>query len=71
MSSGFLRNLGSALGIGGGGGKLPPGNSQWAQLANFFPKDDKSVNGLDLATFYGGEDKGYTDYPAYDELTPA
>jgi len=23
------------------------------------------------ATFYGGEEKGYTDYPVYDELTPA
>jgi len=23
------------------------------------------------ATFYGGEDKGYTDYPVYDELAPA
>jgi N-ethylmaleimide reductase len=23
------------------------------------------------ATFYGGEEKGYTDYPAYDELAPA
>ena len=22
-------------------------------------------------TFYGGEEKGYTDYPVYDELTPA
>ncbi|BAM92318.1 NADH-dependent flavin oxidoreductase [Bradyrhizobium oligotrophicum S58] len=22
-------------------------------------------------TFYGGEDKGYTDYPAYDEMAPA
>ncbi len=37
---GFLSNLGQTLGIGGGGGgKLPPGNSQWAQLANFFPDD--------------------------------
>ena len=23
------------------------------------------------ATFYGGEEKGYTDYPVYDEMTPA
>jgi N-ethylmaleimide reductase len=23
------------------------------------------------ATFYGGEEKGYTDYPVYDELAPA
>jgi N-ethylmaleimide reductase len=23
------------------------------------------------ATFYGGEEKGYTDYPAHDEMTPA
>jgi N-ethylmaleimide reductase len=23
------------------------------------------------ATFYGGEEKGYTDYPAYDEMAPA
>jgi len=23
------------------------------------------------ATFYGGEDKGYTDYPVYDEMAPA
>jgi N-ethylmaleimide reductase len=23
------------------------------------------------ATFYGGEAKGYTDYPVYDELAPA
>jgi N-ethylmaleimide reductase len=23
------------------------------------------------ATFYGGEERGYTDYPVYDELTPA
>ena len=23
------------------------------------------------ATFYGGEEKGYTDYPAHDELTSA
>jgi N-ethylmaleimide reductase len=23
------------------------------------------------ATFYGGEEAGYTDYPVYDELTPA
>lgn len=35
---GFLSNLGQSFGIGGGGGgKLPPGNGQWAQLANFFP----------------------------------
>jgi N-ethylmaleimide reductase len=25
----------------------------------------------DRATFYGGEDKGYTDYPVYDEMAPA
>jgi len=25
----------------------------------------------DRATFYGGEEKGYTDYPFYDELAPA
>jgi N-ethylmaleimide reductase len=24
----------------------------------------------DRATFYGGEEKGSTDYPVYDELTP-
>lgn len=39
---GFLSNLGAHFGIGGGGGgstKLPPGNGQWAQLANFFPDD--------------------------------
>jgi N-ethylmaleimide reductase len=23
------------------------------------------------ATFYGGDEKGYTDYPVYDEMTPA
>ena len=23
------------------------------------------------ATFYGGEETGYTDYPVYDELAPA
>ena len=23
------------------------------------------------ATFYAGEEKGYTDYPAYDEMAPA
>ena len=23
------------------------------------------------ATFYAGEEKGYTDYPVYDALTPA
>lgn len=51
---GFLSGLGVRLGIGGHGGKLPAGNSQWAQLANFFPQDDKTANGLDLATFYGG-----------------
>ena len=25
----------------------------------------------DPVTFYGGGAKGYTDYPVYDELTPA
>jgi len=23
------------------------------------------------ATFYGGEEAGYTDYPVYDEMAPA
>jgi N-ethylmaleimide reductase len=29
------------------------------------------ITPYDRATFYGGEEKGYTDYPVYDELAPA
>ena len=32
---------------------------------------DYPITPYNRATFYGGEEKGYTDYPAYDELTPA
>ena len=31
---------------------------------------DYPLTPYNRATFYGGEEKGYTDYPAYDELTP-
>src|SRR3954447_26726758 len=31
---------------------------------------DYPITPYNRATFYGGEEKGYTDYPAYDELTP-
>jgi N-ethylmaleimide reductase len=29
------------------------------------------LNSYNRATFYGGEEKGYTDYPVYDALAPA
>ena len=32
---------------------------------------DYPITPYNRATFYGGEEKGYTDYPVYDELTPA
>jgi N-ethylmaleimide reductase len=32
---------------------------------------DYPVTPYNRATFYGGEEKGYTDYPVYEELTPA
>ena len=36
------------------------------RLRNGFP-----LTPYDRATFYGGEEKGYTDYPFHDELAPA
>ena len=32
---------------------------------------DYPITPYNRATFYGGEEKGYTDYPVYDELAPA
>jgi hypothetical protein len=38
----FLGNLGGLF-HGGGAAKLPPGNGQWSQLANFFPDEAKGA----------------------------
>ena len=37
-----------------------------SRLRHGFP-----ITPYDRSTFYGGNEKGYTDYPAYDELAPA
>lgn len=34
-------------------------------------KEGFPITPYNRATFYGGEEKGYTDYPVYDELAPA
>jgi N-ethylmaleimide reductase len=36
------------------------------RLRNGYP-----ITPYNRATFYGGEEAGYTDYPVYDELAPA
>lgn len=53
---GFL----SSLFGGGGPAKLPPGNEQWSQLANFFPEDAKGIkpahkegDSIDVAAILG------------------
>jgi N-ethylmaleimide reductase len=34
-------------------------------------RHDYPITPYNRATFYGGEEKGYTDYPVYDELATA
>ena len=34
-------------------------------------RNGHSITPYDRATFYGGEEAGYTDYPVYEELAPA
>jgi N-ethylmaleimide reductase len=34
-------------------------------------RDGFSLTPYNRATFYGGKDKGYAEYPVYDEMAPA
>ena len=44
---GFLSGLGNLFHHSTNNGRLPPGNSQWAQLANFYPTDSKAGLGVE------------------------
>ena len=44
------------MSIFGGAARLAPGNSQWSQLANFFPRDSKA--GLDVKGWSGLDPSG-------------
>ena len=39
--------------------------------ANVLSRHGYPITPYNRATFYGGEEAGYTDYPVYDEMAPA